>query len=207
MIRQTNTAWETLEHDARLLTLLPENDAMENLPTELWETLTPLEKLVIWWHFTRGGLLVVQMQLFSIFGNISYEHLLDVWHRKPVRDICKKVRKLNPFLCLYSADYFVELIHEEVELLRARTRIVRNIANKEQDSLDWRKNEREDVQTLIKCLELIQKLTEVKKDGESANAGDVSSRINGVISQAEKLIEASNNRDDAADQGSTTDTP
>ncbi len=193
MLKQQRPEWDAFEHHEKMLSLLPENDALENLPTELWETLTPLERVVVWWHFTRGGLDVIRIQALTVVGVIPYELLLDVWRRKHIREVCRKIRKLKPFLGLYSADYFVELLHEEIDLLRARTRIARNISNHERDNLDWRKNDREDVQTLLRCLELVHKFSEVNKDAD-ANAGASPSRLDRVITQAEEFIEQAEGR-------------
>ncbi len=190
MLRKYRPEWDEIEHHDKMLEILPENDALAALPTELWEGLTPLEKVVIWWNFTRGGLTIVRIQALPIIGLIPHELLLDVWQRTPVRNCCKKVKALTPYLSLYTNDYFVELIHEEVELLRARSRIVRNgqaLTPADMNSIEWRKNEREDVNTLLRCLEMVQKVVEVKKD-DGEPISDLPSRVAGVLAEAEAFI-------------------
>ncbi len=189
MLKQRRPEWDDIEHHEKMLEILPENDALAALPTELWEGLTPLEKVVVWWNFTRGGLTIVRIQALPVIGLIPHELLVDIWQRGPVRNCCKKVKALTPYLSLYTNDYFVELIHEEVELLRARSRIVRNgQAQIDANSLDWRKNEREDVNTLLRCLEMVQKVVEVKQN-DSEPLSDLPSRVAGVLAEAQAFID------------------
>lgn len=179
--------------------VMPKEDILELLGEEMNRSLTPLENTFVRWFIQVGNSNVALQNLIHPAHPFDVKNYsaAKIMSRPSVKDVIKQVKKKCPYLRLYNADYMVELLHDEIQHLRFKTRNGRYYGqNANLNAYGGKKSlheeETADMDLLLRCLEMVGKLTSQVKVGDESAAGSQSSNTNlsvdRVIAEAQRLI-------------------
>lgn len=194
-IPDTEQGRDKPEWTARFLT--PPYDMVDQLGYRMIDGTSPLEDTFIRW-------VLLTNDPAEAFRSIRHPALPvvdfgvtpdDLLRRPNVRQNLKKIRDMKPFIQLYSADYMLSIVHEEVEHLRLRNRKKRF---DDGQSINGKKSRNEEenntIETLMKCLDTARNLVKEADDATSGNpsaadASSVRSSVDRVVAEAARLIQ------------------
>jgi len=180
--------------------VLPEADILVGMPDVDMSELTPLEDAFVRWLVKTGDVAAAMQSLCHPAHpfDMSASSPATVLGRKKVIDVLDKIRKANPYCVLYSRDYTLGLLHDEIEYLRARRRrsryddeayVQRVVAGGKKSPRDL---EISDTALLLDMLKLVVSINsgqfENAPEPPAAEPGDEINRISGLIAEAERKI-------------------
>lgn len=162
------------------------------------DNLTPLERTFVSWYVVLRS---PEMALMSLirpgeFFDKTVVNSSDLIGRKNVREVIHAIFKSTPYINLYTKDFVVSILHEEIEYFRERNRERRF---KDQTFLIEECNGKKSVHeekmmesnALLKCLELlinIEKETRNDDSSTEAKPSGTSSGYSRLLTKAEDLI-------------------
>jgi len=182
-------------HEYHYPYVLPEITEIISLSKEDSQSLTPLENAFLLWYFKLNN---AEESVNRLIHPAHYFEIKTHGHkillaRPHVQDIIKKARQDLPYLKLYSVEYMAKLLHEEVENLRIKNRKERFHGPAARPELYGKVPHREEmleVDMLLRCLEILERMVEVRKnsDASTTQPSNENRSIDRVLTEAQAFI-------------------
>jgi hypothetical protein len=177
--------------------VLPVDDPLHMMDTNLLDGLTPLEKAFVRWVFDVGVPSSAMEMLIhpAHFFDLTIQNHQVLLNRKTVLDKLGKIKVSAPYVTLYTSDHILSILHGEIQHLRKARRSTRfSGPNADETYLMGKKSRHEEelleMDMLLKFIQLAKEVTtHVGPSNPQSGAGGENRSVDRVLAEVEKLID------------------